>query len=96
MYKIDVFYNDDDLLLAIEWDESIPYLHHHFYNWSPSILKKTIKHFNELVEYLKIQGCDELWSYYDKDQVHVDKFCVKFGFTKVGETETQNIVLKEI
>jgi hypothetical protein len=96
MYKVEVVFQDEDLVLALEWDDNIPYLHHHFFNWTPTILRKTIVEFNKLVDGLKTMGYDELWSYYDKDQVHVDKFCVKFGFTKVGETETQNIVLKEI
>lgn len=96
MSDVSVMYKDDDLLLLIEWDGDLPYLHHHFYTWSPTVLKKTIKEFSNVVEQLKQQGYGELWSYYDKDQVHVDKFCIRFGFVKVGETETQNIVLKEI
>jgi len=96
MSNIDVKYKDDDLLLVLEWDDDIVYMHHHFYNWTPSVLKKTIVEFNKIVEELRNLNCTELWSYYDKDQVHVDKFCTKFGFTQVSETDTQKIVLKEI
>jgi hypothetical protein len=96
MYDVQIFYQDDDLVLLVEWDDNLPYLHHHFFNWTPSILRKTICEFNKMMVELKEMGCTEVWSYYDKDQIHVDKFCTKFGFVKVGETETQNIVLKEI
>jgi hypothetical protein len=89
-------YMDEDLILQLEYDEDIVYIHHHFFKWSPSVLKKTIVEFNKIVNELKALNHTELWSYYDKDQVHVDKFCVRFGFTQVSETETQKIVLKEI
>lgn len=97
MSKIDIKYQDNDLLLVLEWDEDdIVYMHHHFYNWSPSVMKKTIVEFNKIVDELKSLNQTELWSYYDKDQTHVDKFCVRFGFVQVSETDTQKIVLKEI
>jgi hypothetical protein len=90
------FYKDDAIVLLIEWDNDVPYIHHHFYSWSVSIHKKFKSEFNKLVKYLQNKGHTELWSYYDKVNTNVDKFCVHYGFNKVGETETQNIVLKEI
>ena len=89
-------YKDDDLVLLIEWDQELPYLHHHFYNWTLSTHKKCISEFNKLVKCLQDKGHKELWSYYNKENTNVDKFCTYYGFTKVGETPTQNIVLKEI
>jgi hypothetical protein len=89
-------YKDDDIVLLIEWDEGLPYIHHHFYNWSVSIHKRTLAEFDKIVTKLRENGYNELWSYYDKENVHVDKFCKRYGFEKVSETITQNIVLKEI
>lgn len=90
------FYKDDDVVLLIEWDDGLPFIHHHFYNWSLSVHKKTIKQVNKLIQYVKDKGHDELWSYYDKEKTNVDKFCVYYGFVKVGETATQHIVVKDI
>jgi hypothetical protein len=92
----DIKYQDEDFLLLVEWEDGLPFLHHHYYNWSLSVHKKAIKAFVALIEELKNQGHTELWSYYDKTNTHVDKFCNKYNFIKVGETETENIVLKEI
>ena len=89
-------YKDDDLVLLLEWDQDLPYIHHHFYTWSLSTHKKCIAEFNKLIQTLQTKGYKELWSYYDKQNTNVDKFCNYYGFTKVGETPTQNIVLKEI
>ncbi len=90
------FYKDDSIVILIEWVDNIPFMHHHFYNWSLSIHKKFKVEIDNLVAYLQNKGHTELWSYYDKVNTKVDKFCVYYGFNKVGETETQNIVLKEI
>jgi len=90
------FYKDESIVILVEWVDGLPYIHHHFYAWSVSIHKKFTIEFNNLVTYLQNKGHTELWSYYDKVNTHVDKFCVHYGFIKVGETETQNIVLKEI
>lgn len=89
-------YKDDDLVLLLEWDQDLPYIHHHFYNWSLSVHKKTIKEFDKIIHNLQSKGHKELWSYYDKENSNVDKFCNYYGFNKVGETPTQHIVLKEI
>jgi len=94
MYK--EMYTDKDVVLLIDWDDGLPYLHHHFYNWSLSVHKKTLIEFNKIVDGLRTDGHTELWSYYDKENTHVDKFCKLYGFNKVAETSTQNIVLKEI
>jgi len=96
MSNSEILYQNKDFVLGIEWDEGTPYLHHDFYNWSPSIYKKFRDEVAKLEKYVKQKGCTEVWSYYDKTCVHLDKFCSKFNYVKVGETETQTIVLKEI
>jgi hypothetical protein len=96
MSNAHVVYADEDLLIVLEWDCGVPYFHHHFYKWAPSVLKKMNKVFGEVVDKLTDEQYTELWSYYDKENSHLAKFCDYYGFVKVGETDTQIIVLKEL
>jgi hypothetical protein len=96
MSEAQVVYQDDNLLVVLEWDEGVPYIHHHIYKWAPSVLKKMSKLMGEIVDKLTSENHEELFSYYDKENTHLEKFCDYYGFVKVGETETQIIVLKEL
>jgi hypothetical protein len=89
-------YEDEDLVVGIEWEDKLPFLHHHVYNWKLSTHKKMKRVFDSLTKDLRQNGHLELWSYYDKTQSNVDKFCDYYGFSKVAETDTQYIVLKEL
>ena len=96
MSNAEIFCHNENFVLGIEWDNDVPYIHHDFYKFTTTIYKEFIVEYNKLEQSLKDRGCLEIWSYYDKNLPHITKFCEKFGYVKVGETDTQNIVLKEI
>ena len=96
MSNSEILYKDINFIIGIEWDEGVAYLHHDFYNWSHTIYKQFITEIQHVETYVKSKNCNEVWSYYDKTNTHLNKFCSKFNYIKVAETETQNIVLKEI
>lgn len=92
----EVVYQDNCLLIGIEWEDKVPFIHHHVFHWKLSTHKKMKEVFNSIIQNLQNKEHTELWSYYDKNNKHLDKFCSYYGFIKVGETETEYIVLKEI
>lgn len=92
----EIYHKDDDLLVGIEWTDDLPFLHHHVYNWKLSTHKKMKKVFVNVIKDLQKKQYTELWSYFDKSNSHLDKFCNYYGFTKVSETDTEHIVVKEI
>lgn len=92
----EVYYKDDDLVMGIEWTDDLPFIHHHIYEWKLSTHKKMKEVFAAIVKDLQDKEHTELWSYYKKSSEHVNKFCNYYGFTRVSETETEYIVVKEI
>ena len=92
----EVFHQDDDLVIGIEWDGEIPFIHHHVYNWKLSTHKQMKKVFSTMVKELQEKNHTKLYSYFDKQNTNVDKFCDYYGFTLLSETPTEYIVVKEL
>lgn len=94
MYNIK--YQDDDLIMLIEWADGLPVIHHEIYNWKLSTHKKMRNAFNDIVKELKEDGFDVLYSYYDVHNESVKKFVDKYGFTPCGEVNNYIVVVKEL
>jgi hypothetical protein len=91
-----VQYEDDDLIVSLEWADGEPYIHHDIYNWNKTTFKKLIVEVDKLCSLLTQLNYDVLWSYYPKTNTTVKKFCDYFGFKQVGETEDSIVVMKEL
>lgn len=91
-----IFYEDSDLVIILDWADNTPILHHHVYDWSLSVHKKMKREFERLITTLKEHNIFELYSYYNVEDTKLDKFCSYYGFRVVEIKNNVKYVVKEL
>lgn len=95
----DVVYQDQDLIVAVEWYNNIPMLHHDIFNWNKTTSKKFTEAINNLCKLLKDNGINGLWSYHFKDDKNINyitKSLAKYNFKHTHNVENIAVYVKEI
>lgn len=80
----EVWYEDDDVKVVIEWNEGQPFIHLTLYRWSASVFKKLAILRHKFKQHLRSLGYKVAFAYNRHEDAHWYKFMDVMCMRKLG------------